>query len=77
MVIGDCGKVPRNFGIDPDAIALSWRPASARFGRSRSSAPGCPMPTEVLVMSASLMMTTRPRQGVPFDIERPLLAQAV
>jgi hypothetical protein len=25
MVIGDCGKVPRNTGIDPDAIAQTWR----------------------------------------------------
>lgn len=25
MVIGYCGKVPRNTGIDPDAIAQIWR----------------------------------------------------
>jgi hypothetical protein len=24
MVIGYCGKVPRNTGIDPDAIAQTW-----------------------------------------------------
>ena len=25
MVIGYCGKVPRNTGLDPDAIAQTWR----------------------------------------------------
>ena len=44
MVIGYCGKV-RNTGIDPDAIAQTWRDrvylqahGSAAAG---SSAPGC------------------------------------
>jgi hypothetical protein len=54
MVIGDCGKVPRNTGIDPDAIAQTWRDRVHLQPHGSAAA-------EARRLAASLMMTTRPR----------------
>jgi hypothetical protein len=56
MVIGYCGKVPRNTGIDPDPanLARPSSPTSARFSRSRKLGAWLPVLTEILEREAKL-----------------------